>query len=229
MEDLPAKQLTDEQLSRLHRTIGSDAFFLIVMHHILTLKGMSAIRLGDFEPLFYSHLKVESGPIEPFGDLMNEGNYRYLGVHGIDKVELNRRIRECANADYLAFSVSGYVDRWFDPSPWFSHPRLIDSYFSNNWTGPMIRQLLARAGGVLMINRDESLGCQFKAKVPGSAWLPMNDWRDAEQVAEAASMLPHQLVLLSGGPGGKWIANGLARSGKVVLDVGQSAWCYVDK
>lgn len=229
MEDLHARPLDQAKIERLQRTMSSDALWLVVMHNILTKKGMSVLRTGDLDSLFLMRYPVmQRGPIQVDDGDFSEANLSYLGVLGIDRDEMFKRVMMMAKADYLGMHISGYLLPAFDMSPWISHPRLVDNYFSNNWTKPMIRQLLERADGVTVINRDKNIANQIikRIEVKKGHHVEMNTWRDTLAACKQACDLPHQLVILSGGSAGKYIAIELAAKGKVVLDVGQSAWCF---
>jgi hypothetical protein len=54
-------------------------------------------------------------------------------------------------------------------------------------------------------------------------FLKLTNWDQTEDVIEKAKNNPAQLVLFSGGCAGKYIGPEIAKEGKVVLDVGNSA------
>jgi len=95
----------------------------------------------------------------------------------------------------------------------------------------MIKMLLEASDSVFIIHRDyKKIINNFKKNynLTGKSQLkfdgfPKNNWDDNEQAIDAAIKSGRQLVLYSGGPGGKIIGPEIAKTkNKIVLDVGNT-------
>ena len=222
MENLPAQQLSESSVALLSRTISCSAFWMITMDRIIRKQGLSVVRMADGEHKFMeSYSKFY--PDEPLKDvswILCQRTYNQLGMTDITARELRARLVEAVKeTEYWAPSLSGYYLQDYNIQRWFEHPQIVDNYFANEWSNEMIGQLLERASGVAFVGRQRPK--------PGIRHIPMQDWRETDRAMAEAKNCSEQLILVAGGPGGKYIIPAVAKSSKVVLDVGQTAWRFI--
>jgi len=217
--------LDAQQLSLCESTISSNTFYYIVGHHLSSKSGLSVVRMGDGEKsiLADANKKNPSMTVNTF----NEKWLINMGCLGISFGEIKSRIIRAGNeCDWFAPSISGISDSRFNLYDYFKkRDTYVDNFFVNQWTSEMIANLYDIAGDVLLIHRNVAFADMFQKRLPYTKlqFLKLSSWEETEGVIEAAKKKSSQLVLFSAGCAGKYISNAIAQSGKVVLDLGNSA------
>jgi hypothetical protein len=214
--------LTPAALAIANRTISSNAFFYITAHNLINHTPLSVIRMGDGERLLLEEQRDPSEIIKRFDDKW----LARMGMSGLTYGELRRRLDQAVlTTDYFAPSISGLVNKSFDLNAYFTHSRLVDNFFVNQWDTAQKQELMAKADGILLIHANPELADTMQKKHTRfqMTFLKLTNWDQTEDVIEKAKNNPAQLVLFSGGCAGKYIGPEIAKEGKVVLDVGNSA------
>ncbi|MEK7649911.1 MAG: hypothetical protein AAB367_03075 [Patescibacteria group bacterium] len=223
---LSIRQLSTTEADLCRRTLSSRAAFALVSDAITQRTSLSIVRMGDGEVAL---LEAEDGrPFTRFNDRDAAWNAR-LGIDGLDVANIKANILKAGNeCTYFAPSVSGISrrDYWlydhFEPREVY-----LDNFFVNDWTKDMLDMLLRASDGVLIMHKDpEELARNFVQTygIPQShfAGFEKRSWRDNDAAIDAAAHSDKQLVLFSAGPAGKLIGPEIAKSGKVVIDVGNT-------
>lgn len=222
------KKLTDLERKICLKTISPKAIYAIVGNAIINRQSISIVRMGDGECKILMADKTK--PFTDFNRTHKDWNKR-LGIEGIPTDVLQKNILEAGNnCTYFAPSISGifipgyYLYNFFKPRPYY-----FDNFYVNDWTAEMIRMLLEASDGIFIIHRDykkiisnfkKNIICDKKIKFDG---FPKNNWDDNEQAIDTAIKSGMQLILYSGGPGGKVIGPKIAKAkNKIVLDIGNT-------
>lgn len=209
--------------------------FAIVGDALENHKSISIVRMGDGEKRI-----LESNKNEPFTyfNKRHKGWNKKLGISGMPTEIIQKNILAAGNGcTYFAPSVSGislhdyYLHHFFNPRPHY-----FDNFYINDWTKEMISMLFEASDGVFIIHREykkiinnfkKNYTIATKFKLDGFA---KNSWRDNDQAIDAATKSTAQLVLYSGGPGGKIIGPQIAKvENKIVLDVGNTLLPWSEK
>ena len=224
------KKLTTPEKEICFKTISSKAIFAIVGDALVRHKSISIVRMGDGE---YGILKADKNkPFTAFNYSGNDWNKK-LGVEGVATKNLQKMILEAGNTcTYFAPSISGisilkyYLYNFFKPRPYY-----FDNFYVNDWTHEMIKMLLETSNGVFILHRDykkiisnfkKTYNLTGKNSVKFSGFTK-NNWDDNKQAIDAAINSDSQLILYSGGPGGKIIGPKIAKAkNKIVLDIGNT-------
>jgi len=217
------------------KTISPKAFFPIVLDAVKNRQELSVVRACDGEKMILDQC-IANGPglLEPLPGLDESWLVRY-GVQGIDRVEMYRRLTMAGNnCNYFAPSVSGLTMRsyciydYFNPRPYY-----IDNFFVNDWTWEMKQALFQAAGHVLFINYNPHTADSMQLRVQANlsvkvSFIRLSNWKESQGVIEKALKSTAPLVLFSGGPASKYIGPLIAKSSKVVLDLGAAAqhWTF---
>lgn len=224
------KNLSSKEKDLCFKTVSSNAVFAIVGDAISKHASISIVRMGDGE-----HKILSADSNKPFMDFENlyQGWNERLGIIGIPTGVLQKSILEAGNnCTYFAPSISGismphyYLYNFFKPRPYY-----FDNFYVNNWTFAMIKMLFEASNGVFIIHRDfkkiiknfdKNYNSRGKGQIKFAGCLK-NNWDDNEQVIDTAIKSGMQLVLYSGGPGGKIIGPEIAKTDKkVALDIGNT-------
>lgn len=217
-------QLNYEQINRCLNTISPNTFHMICGDALWRHKGLSVVRMGEGELKLYHCLKQGGDLTEWF---LEEWRVR-IGVEGIDKAELiarfNKAVFEC---DYFSPSISGIINPIFDLYFLRKEARYLDNFFINFWSEEQIVQLYKTAGHVVLLHRNEGTGFAFTRRAAEYlnvkvTYIELSNWSQSENIIDQVNALSAPLVLFSGGPASKYIAPEIAKSNKVVLDVGNS-------
>ncbi len=157
-----------------------------------------------------------------------------LGTDGADIGYLKKLIKQAGNScTYFAPSISGINRHEFSLYSFFKKRKIyFDNFYVNDWTHDMIKMLLGASRGVYIIHRDykkiiqnfrKNYSLTNKNNIDFDGTVKEN-WNDNNEVIARAIQSGKQLVLFSGGPGGKIIGPKIAQAkkGQVVLDVGNT-------
>jgi len=217
-------KLTEQQIERCLNTISPNTFHMIVGSALVSGKGLSAVRMGEGELKLCHCLKQD-------GDLNEWFSKEWLvrcGVDGIDKKELTTRVFAAINnCDYFSPSISGIINPIFDLYFLRSEQRYVDNFFVNFWSEEQIVQLYKQAKHVVLLHANEGTGVAFNRRANDylgikATYLPLSNWVQSESIIEQVKQLDAPLILFSGGPASKYIASEIAKTNKVVLDIGNS-------
>jgi len=214
--------MSPKHLEQLNRTISTWAFKIIVLHHITEGLPLSVIRMQDVESKIMRMISEGvslNDPVRGYSDKI----IAWSGLTGITYREVERRMRLAVQTtSYFAPSLSGTIREDYDLMKFFDHPRLVDNSFPSVWSREDKQEILDKAHSVLVIHNNAAIGDQFQKALTRhrAGFLKLENWKQCDEVIEAAVKLPHRLVLFAGSAGGKYIGPAIADSGKVVLDIG---------
>ena len=220
--------LSPEKYALASRTVSPLAFYYVVAHHLAMKLPLSVVRMGDGEAILLREQQEKNWPEDKAIDLFDDQWLLRMGMVGLTYRELQRRLQKAfAECDWFAPSVTGLVSSGFDVAQYFAiatKARIVDNFFVNRWTSEQITHLFEISSGILLIHSNPALAdamqkrhTRFKMQ-----YLKLDSWIDTQTVISLAKEYPHQLVLYSGGCGGKHIGPVLAKTGKVCIDVGNS-------
>lgn len=222
----------------VHNTISYNAFYLILLDALTKKNALSVARAADGEKILMDeYLKHGSGAFEPI-EAMDEDWLKRYGIHGITREELYRRIlRAGTECTYFAPSISGVANKGYSVWDYFPlRKEYVDNFFVNDFKWEMKENLVKTAGHVLLIHGNphtaDSMQLRLQANLGVKVdYIRLTNWRDSEAVIQAAHKINAPLVLFSGGPASKYIANDIATEGnipKVVIDLGAAAqhWTF---
>lgn len=229
------KELSDLEKEICSKTISSKAIYALVGDAILKRQSMSVVRMGDGERKI-----LDADPTQPFlaFEATHEGWNRRLGIEEEPVDLLQREILEAGNeCTYFAPSISGisyqeyFLYQYFKPRSMY-----IDNFFVNDWTPEMVQTLFEASDGVCIFHRDYRQIIQnfqtnyhFTKEISFDGYTK-DSWKDNGTAIEAAIRSSAQLVLYSGGPGGKIIGPRIAQAAnKVVLDIGNTLLPWSEK
>lgn len=218
------EKLNKYQIDQCLNTISPNTFHMICGDALLRHKGLSVVRMGEGELKLYNCLKQDGDLKEWFSE---EWRVR-IGVEGITNTELRKRFKiALLDCDYFSPSISGITNPIFDLYFLRQEARYLDNFFINFWSEEQIVQLYKTAGHVVLLHRNEGTGVAFIRRAwdylgVKVTWLKLSNWSESENIIQMVSRDTAPLVLFSGGPASKYIAPEIAKSGKVVLDVGNS-------
>lgn len=223
------KTLNEQERDICLATISPRALFALVGDAMLRKQSLSIVRMGDGEQKI---LDTEEGP-ETFTrfEKIYEGWNARLGIENMPLHELKASILEAGNScTYFAPSISGisyaeyHLYKFFEPRKSY-----FDNFFVNDWTKEMIRMLIEASEGVFILHREyEQIIKDFQAhyqftKPISFTGFTKNSWEDNQAAIDAAIHSGAQLVLFSGGPGGKVIGPRIAsRAHVIAIDVGNT-------
>lgn len=230
----PITSLNHEQRRLCCRTLSPNAFYMLVGGNLKQKWPLSVVRMGDGE----YHLMTQDTsqewfdkPVEPYPGFDTRWLVK-LGIDGISRSEVqNRLYKAAARCTFFAPSISGIQRENFNLYNFFP-PRehYVDNFFVNAWTEAMILELFKAAGHVLLIHKNAHTADSMQLRLQGNGiakvhFIKLQTWQQAEDVAKQAREIDAPLVLVSAGPGSKWIIPEIATSGriaKVVLDIGNA-------
>lgn len=216
--------LNKKQIELCLNTISPNTFHMICGDALLRRKGLSVVRMGEGELKLFHCLKQYGDILEWFSDEW----INRIGIKDCSKAELLRRfIIAFDTCDYFSPSISGITNPIFDLYFLRQEARYLDNFFINFWSEEQIVQLYKTAGEVILLHRNEGTGFAFNRRANDYlgikvTYLKLDNWSQAEDRIREVSAMDAPLVLFSGGPPSKYIAPEIAKSGKVVLDVGNS-------
>lgn len=222
--------LTPEQIERCLDTISPNTFYMMVTSAILKKEALSTVRSGDGEKLLMDW--CEGIPPSPGDRELTDDWMKQLGVLGIEKHELHTRLCRAANeCTWFGPSISGIIRPDFSLYGRFNpRDRYVDNFWCNAWDEEMKINLYKAAGHVLLIHRNPECAdaLQVRADKIGVkvSYLKLDSWQETDDVIEKAKEIDSPLVIFSGGPASKYMANVIASQSKitkVVLDIGNSA------
>lgn len=199
-------------------TIGTDDFAEMVTAALEKNERLAVVRMSDGEDeiILYCKSHTPSAKLEIF-----ERDWRVrLGVEGISCGEMLKRLSDAATQTQW-FAPDG--ERWYMRQHWDMRDKLIEIYYPYRTPVAIKRKWFEIAGHVLIINGYQGYVDRVCADAPAGvqvSHISILNWRETDQVIEAAIKSPARLVLFSAGPAGKMIAEPISLSGKVVLDVG---------
>lgn len=217
-------KLNNRQIQQCLNTISPNTFHMICGDALLQQKGLSVVRMGEGELKLYNYLTQDGDVKEWFSE---EWRVR-IGVEGITNTELRKRFKiALLDCDYFSPSISGITNPIFDLYFLRQEARYLDNFFINFWSEEQIVQLYKTAGEVILLHRNEGTGIAFVRRGRdllgiNARYYELSNWSQSEDIIKKISALSAPLVLFSGGPASKYIAPEIAKSGKVVLDVGNS-------
>lgn len=216
--------MNTRQIKQCLNTISPNTFHMICGDALLRRKGLSVVRMGEGELKLWNCL-IQMGDLKEW--FSKEWRVR-IGVEGIDISELMNRFQTAyLDCDYFSPSISGITNPIFDLYFLRTEQRYLDNFFINFWSEEQIVQLYKTAGHVVLLHRNEGTGFAFNRRANDYlgikvTYLPLSNWSQSEDIIKQVSAMDAPLVLFSGGPASKYIAPEIAKSGKVVLDVGNS-------
>lgn len=217
-----------DSLKYCWQTLSSRAFYYIVCDALLNNKSLSAVRVADGEKALLDWCLGKANPI--IATVTKESWMKRYGVDGISKEELKNRILMAGdNCDYFAPSTSGVENElyslweYFDPRSFY-----IEHFFNHDWTTEMKTELFKMAGHVLVIHGNAKTADSMQLRVQANlavkvSYIKLSHWSESQDVIEKSRSNTAPLVIFSGGPASKYIANEIAVGGnkpKVVLDLG---------
>lgn len=231
---LSVQKLNDKRRLRCLSTISPYAFYMLVADALMRRESLSVIRMGDGERLLLENAKegFPGDEIVPFGGLNTTWMMRQ-GCLGISKGELIRRLfLAAAHCTYFAPNVMGVHYPIWDLSSHFGDRGVyVDNWFVRIWNDEMIANLYQEAKHVVFIHgyapagKAMSYACEpMGVKV---TFIQHSSWEQSDDVISAAIATDAPLVIFSAGPAAKHIGVEIARSGKVVLDVGNAAGSWL--
>lgn len=228
MKPYSPESLTAEQLELCYKTVSPSVFYTIVWNALTTGSPLSVVRMGDGE----RSLLLSCAESDPNAIIQGGEWYRKLGLLGITKAELQKRILLAeSSCSHFAPSITGIVDQRFNLYDLFPQRKhYIDNFFVNSWNDAEKIALFKKAGRVLLIHHNPHTADSLQLRVQGNlgvevSYLKMSSWEQTEDVANKAMRMDAPLVLVSAGPAGKYIIPKMANNyfNKVVLDIGNSA------
>lgn len=223
------KKLSDTEKKICIKTISSRAIFAIVGDAIKNKKSISVVRMGDGERGI-----LKADPNKPFNlfDNISRNWNKKLGIKGMSVKDIQKNIIKAGNTcTYFAPSISGISYRDFNLYDFFKpRPCYFDNFFVNDWSKEMVSMLLENSDGVFIIHKDYKKiidnfkkNYNFKKENIFLGGFTKKNWRDNQQAIDEAIESKAQLILFSGGPGGKIIAPEIAKArSKVIIDVGNT-------
>ena len=230
--------LTKEDKYFIHRTISPKAFYPLLLDALENSKALSVARVADGEKILLDQfLKYGEGLFNPIEE-MDENWLKRYGIFDITREELYRRIIKAGSeCTYFAPSISGILNKGY--SLWNYFPireYYVDNFFVNDFTWEMKENLFIKADHVLLIHGNANTADSMQLRVQANlsvkvSYIKLSNWTESESVIEKAHKINAPLVLFSGGPASKFIANEIATRGqipKVVLDLGAAAqhWTF---
>ena len=223
--------LNDYKLQLCKKTISSNAFYYIVGDKLKRKESLSVVRVADGERILLDATKTKN-PRE-LVDTFNDTWLERYGLSGISYGELKQRILRAGNeCNYLAPSISGIQNEIYNLYDYFN-PReeYVDNFFVNLWTNEMKQKLYDIAGDILLIHGNIKLADIFQKRLPYSRldYIKLNNWSQTEDVIKESSSSKASMVIFSGGAAGKYIGPQISKSGKVVIDVGNTMEAWVPK
>jgi len=191
--------------------------------------------MGDGEYHLMSHDTTSpewyDKPIKPYPGFGVEWLIK-LGIEGISRSEVqNRLYRAAARCTFFAPSISGIQNEDFNLYNFFPpREQYIDNFFVNAWTEKMVLALYKEAGHVLLIHKNAHTADSMQLRLQGNGiakvhFIKLQTWQEAGGVIQRAKAHDAPLVLVSAGPGSKYIIPEIATSGripKVCLDIGNA-------
>lgn len=222
-------KLTEYQIEQCLNTISPNTFHMIVADALLSNKPLSVVRMGEGE-LKICHCIEQDGNLNEW--FPEEWRVR-IGIEGIDKAELWRRMKRAINdCDYFSPSMSGIINPIFDLYYLRKEQRYVDNFFINFWNEEQKVKLYKQAGHVVLLHRNPDTAFAFNRRANDYlgikiTYIPLSNWAQSENVIKQVSELDAPLVLFSGGPASKYIAPEISKSGKVVLDIGNSVDAFI--
>lgn len=230
------KPLTREQREICENTMGSYAFWHVVMDALLQKTPLSVIRVSDGEKIALAYCEEQSrkgNPDAPFLAL-NEGFRKQFGVEGITCSSLWDRIhRAVDNCSHFAPTLE-FWNPLYDTTPLFMHNigqrygGYVDEMFQYHWSFTKRKTLLDMARRVVVINRDEQVAHRLKRMIGDDKnkimHVHLDNWDGANKAMESTLWWEPDLVLMSAALGSKWIGPEISHKRNcVVLDLGQAA------
>ena len=213
----------------MKKTIGAHAFYRIVKRHLKsTYPGISVVRMGDGERqimlLGNSSERIES-------DINHDSNWLFrLGIEGMRRADAKDLLYQAASkCTFFAPNTNGLSIKGYSVYEFFPERNsYVDNFFVNSWTEEMILGLYRKAGHVLLLHNNAQTADSLQLRLQGNDiakvdFLKLTKWQEAQEVLDKAKNSVAPLVLVSAGPGSKWIIPEIATgTSKVVLDIGNA-------
>jgi len=216
------------------RTIASRAFYHTVFSAVKNKLPLSVVRMGDGERHLFIDCataaanKVSGLPVDSFDTAWRTR----MGIEGMTFEQLNDSMRaSIALTNYFGPNVNGLMQPNYSVYPWYKiHGKgqpLVDNFFVNEWDLEHRTALLKAAGNVLVLHANPVTAITFARRARaylnvGIRHVSLKSWRDADTALAECAKWDYPLVLVSAGPASKWIIPGIARQGKVALDIGNA-------
>lgn len=210
----------------LSKTIGTGTFYEIVRKSLDYELGMSVVRMGDGERL----LMLVPDPVKTLEQTFEPAWLSKLGIAEMNPRGLKYALHMAAiSCTFFAPSITGILDKRFDVHEFFPERKYyVNNFFVNEWTEAMILALYKRAGHILMIHGNAHTADSMQLRLQSNDiakvdYLKLTKWQEAKDVLQLAKQNSAPLVLVSAGPGSKWIIPEIERgTSKVVLDIGNA-------
>lgn len=226
--------LTAEQRQITQSTISTQAFYYVVLDHLLKHEGLSVVRMGDGErTLLTAYKMLKSSEPSRLADPVSseDGAWRKrLGVEGISYAEVYSRLLIAGNeSKFFAPNINGLVNSPFSVHEFFTWRELyVDNFFVNVWSNESLVELYKQAGHVVFLHASRGLADAFQIRLKRKlgvklTYFELNSWHQSADIIERVSQVDAPLVLFSGGPALKYMAVDFERQGKVALDIGNTA------
>jgi len=220
--------LTPEQIRRCENTISPNTFHMICGDAILRHKPLSVVRFGEGELKIIKCLEQGISVQDHFPDDWRVDWKDRVGIKDIPDGELKSRLYKALNnCDYFSPFISGITDENFDLYYLRQEQRYLDNFFINFWNEKQKVELYKAAGHVLLLHRNPDTANAFIRRAHQFlgvkvTYFHLSNWTHSDDVIRQCNGIDAPLVLFSGGPASKYISPEIAKSGKVVLDVGNS-------
>ena len=205
---------------KLNKVISSEVLAAIVVDKIIKKESLSVVRVSDGEGFFIRHGMGEN----LHGIISSEWQKRY-GVDGYNLRQLGKDLKDM-NPDYLCPAIAGIYLQSFNLWKYYDRSVYGDWSYNYAWaTFDRYKQIFGIAQQVLVLHHNANKVCEnlFK-KYNKTIFLPvpLNSWRDHEQVKEIVRKSKAHLILVSGGPSGKPLCCKMAKDyNKICLDMGE--------
>lgn len=225
--------MDSQKRALLHKTISTNAFYLLVKDALEQKEPLSVVRMADGERGLMQQCRTGNpeGLIDPPHGHTEAWLTRY-GVLGITKSLLAHRLNYAAlNCTYFAPSLSGIDDAAYSVyGMWPERPFYVDNWYPDAWTVQQKIALFKAAGHVLLIHGNPHTADSMQLRVQANlavkvSYIPMSQWFQAPGVVDAAREINAPLVIISSGPASKWIGPAISKGGKipkVTLDLGHA-------
>jgi hypothetical protein len=207
-------------------TMSTNLFYKVVARAVKYGVGLSVVRMGDGERrlmlLSNSKLDLDSSFTKEWTDK--------LGITGLKRTAIKELLWKAAkNCSFFAPSITGKDRISFSVYEFFPKRRTyVNNFFVNEWTEEMILALYKEAGHVLMIHGNAHTADSLQLRLQGNDiakvdYIKLTKWQEAQDVLTKARESKAPLVLVSAGPGSKWIIPEIELgTKKVVLDIGNA-------
>lgn len=216
------------------RTISSKAFYHTVLNAVVNKRQLSVVRMGDGERKLFidCEVAISNFKSEYVVDSFDLPWRMRMGIEGLTYQQLLGLMQTAINGcEFYGPNVNGLLKPEFSLYPWYkvygTGQPLVDNFFVNEWTLDQRSALLQAAGQVLVLHSNPVTATTFAKRARayldvGIRHIPISRWTQATDAVAACSLWTYPLVLVSAGPGSKWIIPEIAKQGKVVIDIGNA-------